>query len=473
MSKKLKIASCQFEGLNNFLFLDDHQERVAIGLCTKADNTFFLHEVFHVPEELVIGREEWNISWDLDAIKPFVSKIRRKKSDSWVFIKFHNHPNGYSKFSEADDESDNLLVETLSNWLEVGTTILSCVLVPNRKMFGRQITSKNEFEPISIQIIGGQTLIEEATNGFQNSSRFKDIDFDLRNRQVLGSATHDFLSQLKIGVVGYSGLGSPLLEQLLRLGCQNLVVIDPDNIEAKNLNRIINSSFSDAKTGKNKAFLFKEIAEKINPECRVEAFSLDIAEPEVILALGSCDLFFGCMDSVDGRYILNAISTAFIIPFFDLGVGCDASLNGGISSISYRVDLISPGLSSLLTREVFSSEDLRGALGWRSDPLFENKQKDGYISNPTDSGAPAILPINMYIASKAILYFLDRLHSFIDFNFRGKNFIPDRIEGDLASVRFETRLGHESEFPIDPILAKNLGLSNEMAFSKYQITNRV
>lgn len=470
---KLKIASAQFEKLNEFLFLDDYQERVAVGLCTKSNGVFFLHEIFHVPEELVIERQEWNISWDLDAIKPLVTKLRRKKSDSWVFIKFHNHPNGFPKFSEADDDSDNLLFDTLSNWLEAKTSLLSCVLVPGRKMFGRLVTELNKFDAIRIQIIGGQTLIEEATNGFQNPSSIRNFDFDLRNRQVLGSATHDLLSQLKVGVVGYSGLGSPLLEQLLRLGCKNLVVIDPDWVEEKNLNRIINAKWSDAKSGTNKAFLFKEIAGLINPNCTVEAFSSDIAEPEVILALGSCDLVFGCMDSVDGRYILNTISTAFIIPFIDLGVGCDATSTGGISSISYRIDLISPGFSSLLTREVFSNEDLRGALGWRSDPLYEKKQKDGYISNPLEDGAPAILPINMYIASKAILYFLDRLHSFIDFNHRGKNFLPDRIEGDLASVRFETRLGHESDFQIDPLLVKNLGLSNEMAFSKYQITNRI
>lgn len=466
------MAHSQFETLKSFLFLDDYQERVAIGLCTRSGNTFFLHETFCVPEEYVLERQEWNITWDLSAINPLLSKLRKKKSAAWTFIKFHNHPSGFAEFSKADDESDVLLADTVSNWLEADASILSCVFLPDEKTLCRIVNNREGFGDVRVQIVGGPLLIREATYNSESFPEADHLDFDLRNRQVLGGATHSFLRQLKIGVVGYSGLGSPLLEQLLRLGCQNLVVVDPDVVEEKNLNRILNSTWADVDKKTNKAALFSEIALQINPHCRVQSYSADVAEPEVISALGSCDLVFGCMDSVDGRYILNVIATAFHIPFIDLGVACEAKENGGISSITYRIDFVSPGQSSLASREVFSAPALDGALGWRSDPLFERKQKEGYISKPVDNGAPAILPINMYIASKAVIYFLDRLHPFIDKDYRSNNFVPDRIEGDLASVRFETRLGHESEFPIDLVLAKNIGLSNEMVFSKYQITNR-
>ena len=47
---------------------------------------------------------------------------------------------------------------------------------------------------------------------------------------------------MSIAVVGCSGTGSPVIEQLARLGVGRLVLVDPDRVEEKNLNRIVNAT---------------------------------------------------------------------------------------------------------------------------------------------------------------------------------------------------------------------------------------
>jgi len=63
---------------------------------------------------------------------------------------------------------------------------------------------------------------------------------------------------------------------------------------------------------------------------------------EVLRALSTCDVLFGCMDSVDGRHVLNKLASAYVIPLIDLGVTLDADGAGGIDSIWSAHD--SPGL---------------------------------------------------------------------------------------------------------------------------------
>ena len=68
-----------------------------------------------------------------------------------------------------------------------------------------------------------------------------------RTIQAFGEGTIKLLSSMKIGVVGVSGTGSPMVEMLYRTGVGKLVLIDPDKLELKNINRILNSSTKNAK----------------------------------------------------------------------------------------------------------------------------------------------------------------------------------------------------------------------------------
>ena len=73
----------------------------------------------------------------------------------------------------------------------------------------------------------------------------------------------------RVAVLGVGGLGGPLAENLVRAGCQDLVICDFDVFDESNLNRQI-CTIEDI--GKRKIDVVAEFLQKIDPEVSVKKF---------------------------------------------------------------------------------------------------------------------------------------------------------------------------------------------------------
>ena len=73
----------------------------------------------------------------------------------------------------------------------------------------------------------------------------------------------------RVAVLGVGGLGGPLAENLVRSGCQNLVICDFDVFDESNLNRQI-CTIEDV--GKRKIDVMEEFLRKIDPEVTIKKF---------------------------------------------------------------------------------------------------------------------------------------------------------------------------------------------------------
>ncbi len=175
-------------------------------------------------------------------------------------------------------------------------------------------------------------------------------------------------------------------------------------------------------------------------------------------SLIECDIIFGCMDSVDGRHLLNQLCTFYLVPYFDLGVKLEADGNGGINKICGSVHYIQPGKSSLISRGVYTTEDVRAASQYRKNPEeFENLRKNAYIKN-VNINNPAVISVNMNIASHAINEFLNRIHPFK--SEPAKNYALSTIditEGYIVNVS-------EDELQEDNYLRKKIGRGDIVPF---------
>ncbi len=120
---------------------------------------------------------------------------------------------------------------------------------------------------------------------------------------------------------------------------------------------------------------------------------------------------FGCMDSIDGRHILNKLSTAYLIPYIDVGVRLDADSKGGIDSIWLAVHTLQPGGSSLKSRRVYDQAGMEAAFLRRTSAEYERLKKQGYVKN-VDVDRPAVISVNMQAASMAVNEFLARIHGY-------------------------------------------------------------
>src|SRR5262249_54470942 len=153
--------------------------------------------------------------------------------------------------------------------------------------------------------------------------------FAQRHTQLFGKGTIRRLREMAIAVIGCSGTGSPLIEQLARLGIGRLVLVDPDCVELKNLNRILNSTREDAYLRRPKVEVMARAIAGMGFDTDVEIIPEDLATPRAVKAVSECDVVFGCMDGVEGRHLLNRLAAFYVLPYFDVGIKLVADGLGG------------------------------------------------------------------------------------------------------------------------------------------------
>jgi len=90
-----------------------------------------------------------------------------------------------------------------------------------------------------------------------------------RNIGFIKFSEQELLRQAKIAILGVGGLGGPLVEQLVRTGCENVVICDNDVFERSNLNRQV--CFRED-IGQKKVTVVQRTLKKINPEIDVKTF---------------------------------------------------------------------------------------------------------------------------------------------------------------------------------------------------------
>lgn len=409
MQYQLSISGIHYEKIKSHLYPGDNLEAVAVALCGRLDNKE-IHKLV-VNELILIPYNECNrtpdfVSWKTDRLTPMLEKATKH---NYAILKIHSHPGGYEQFSSLDDDSDSRLFSSIFGWFDSDLPHASSIMLPDGKIFGRVFFPNLRTNEINKVSIAGDTI-----NVWHYSMHEAgDVEVGKRTAQAFGEGTFNLLKNLKIGVVGCSGTGSPVIEQLTRLGVGNLILADPDKVELKNLNRILNTKRSDVKQERYKADVLTECIKAFDLGTRVKAFTKNIFDDQQILrALAECDILFGCVDSIDGRDLINRLSVYYIIPYFDLGIKLEANGVGGISKIVGTVNYIQPGKSSLMSRGLYDSEDLKAAGLYRMYPdQFPDLVKNSYIKN-LNINRPAVISVNMMIASYAVNEFLNRIHPY-------------------------------------------------------------
>jgi len=404
----LRLTEEQRVRLQHHLFPGDGREAVALALCgtlfCAGRQIFCIHDIIEVPFDACILRTEVAVRWDVKFLVPILERALKR---GFLILKIHSHPKGYEQFSTQDNQSDLELGKCIEAILECSPSLISAFMTPEGRIYARKVIAKTGFEPIERVMVVGDSLTFMQQNLISKSS-----DLDLRTRQAFGDGTNNLLRSLSIGVAGCSGTGSWVVEMLGRLGVGHLVLVDPDTIETKNLNRIVNSTIDDANMKRSKVDALADAVRAMGFETNVNTHSKDLDHPDVIRDLASCDFVFGCMDSADGRDMLNRIATYYLVPYVDVGVRLDADGRGGIEQICCAVHYLIPGGSSLLSRGVITSDQVQAQAMQRTNPIqYAALQKEGYIKGIAVD-RPAVISVNGFAATHAVNEMLARLHPF-------------------------------------------------------------
>jgi ThiF family/Prokaryotic homologs of the JAB domain len=405
----LRMTGKQKAAVYEHLFPADGREAVALALCGRRDSggrhCLSVCKIERIPYE-ECDRGPDSITWPTARLIPLLQEAARHRM---ALVKLHSHPGGYDQFSEYDDTSDKEFFAAAESWTESVQPHGSVIALPGGRMFGRTQTRSGRFRPIELISVAGDSI----EYWFDQPAELPP-EFTNRHAQVLGDATIAILRRLRAAVVGCSGTGSPTVEQLFRLGIGELILVDPDVVGIENLNRILNSRDLDVQRSRPKVHVLEQAIHDTGLGTVVSALPQDLCVPQVIKQIATCDVIFGCVDSVFARHVLNKLASTYSIPYFDIGVGLKADGNGGISHVSGAINYLQPDGSSLLSRGAFSLNDVQADALRRSDPNeYADRLASGYIAGAAVA-RPAVITVNMIFSGLGVFEFLNRLHGMRD-----------------------------------------------------------
>lgn len=163
------------------------------------------------------------------------------------------------------------------------------------------------------------------------------------NACVMSEQAMQEVQNLRLVVVGAGGLGGFVAQGLVRLGAQNIAVIDGDDFSDSNLNR---QFFCNSTTlGKPKAEVCVAEMLQVDPEGKYKAIKAFITEKNVSYLHGF-DFVFDCADNVKTKLLLESYCVSKGIILIHAGV------NGNFGQTAI-IDG-KPILSSLFRRETKS-----------------------------------------------------------------------------------------------------------------------
>lgn len=410
MKVKLRMTGRQHGALYNHLFPGDGKEAIAFALCGVRNGSISMiasvFKLIPVPYDLCLIREEDQIKWPSDLLPPLLQEAEKK---GLILLKIHSHPTGFPHFSKTDDFSDNSLFPRVSEWTGASFSGISAIMLPDKSIIARAFFEDSQ--PLSVESI----MVAGSDIQFWKHSMLNNIDIDdevsKRTKQAFGGGTLRILQSMKVGVIGISGTGSPVVEQLYRLGVGSLLLVDGDIVKKHNVGRIYNSSLDDATEQRKKVDVLHDAIVRSRMKTEVEVIGKSILNHDVLLRLAECDVLFGCMDSIEGRDILNRLSVFYSIPYFDLGVQLNADEENGISGIYGAIHYLQPDGFPLMSRGVYNPEKLRVESLKRTNPTqYASELKEGYIKGIQEDN-PAVISVNTMVSSFAVNDFLCRIHA--------------------------------------------------------------
>jgi hypothetical protein len=392
------------EQLRRHLFPGDGLEAAALLLCPQVGerrNKLLGREIIPVPYDRCKRAVDF-ITWSGEYVEEAIDRAAQRDD---AIIAVHSHPGGLYAFSSADDESDRVLMGALRHGTE--RIAGSAIMIPGGAMRARVYENDHESTPVDLVMSAGADLHfwwdHGATPGGPPPSA---IAFTSEMRAWLG--------RISVCVIGVSGTGSIVAEQLARLGVGEVILIDFDKLEDRNLNRILNSSLEDI--GSSKVDIFSNAIRRYRADCEVIAVPSSIATHDAVLAAAEADVLFSCVDTAEGRHIADRLSAYFAMPLFDVGVSIptEPTPDGRrrIAEVYGRVDYVYPGGSSLMDRGVYDAALLEAEYLARVAPrALSQKILDGYLRGMTEEG-PGVITLNMRAASACVIEFLARTFPF-------------------------------------------------------------
>lgn len=251
-----------------------------------------------------------------------------------------------------------------------------------------------------------------------------------RTVSAWGDTKQAIFSRLKVGIVGLGSVGSIVAEALYKTGIRNIVLIDFDTVELKNLDRL--QGIGRRSIGRLKVDVIKKRLnkQKLFQRPLIEACPFSIIEETGFRKALDCDILFCCVDRPWPRYILNCLSYANCIPVIDGGI--DTAINKRQDNLDYarwKAHTVGPGRICLNCLGQYKSEDVSlEQSGLLEDPNYiKNLPKDHFINRGEN-----VFAFSLGVAGMEMQQFLSLL-----LQPRGQYYGPKEFDFNSGNIDFD------------------------------------
>lgn len=270
-----------------------------------------------------------------------VCRLAMERNCGVVFLHSHPFP-GWQEMSSDDVRAEQRIAGStlsLTDLPLVGMTVGDEGTWSAR--FWTHSTGR-EFERnwcVSVRVVGERLKVHFADQVLPRPA-FREMF--KRTATVWGPKNHTDLARLRIGIVGLGSVGSILAETLSRMGFGRIVLIDFDEVQEHNLDRLLGAGPSDI--GELKIDIAEREIRKTHTAAKVDVRKIpySIVEPEGYGAALDCDVLFSSVDRPRPRYILNHMAYSHLIPVIDGGIAVRFR-NEKFAGVDWQLQTVGPG----------------------------------------------------------------------------------------------------------------------------------
>lgn len=223
-----------------------------------------------------------------------------------------------------------------------------------------------------------------------------------RTITVWGKENHANLARLRIGIVGLGSVGMIIAETLSRMGLSRFCLIDFDEVQRHNLDRLLGATTDDL--GRLKVSIAERLIRNSATARDVDIITApySIAEEGGYRAALDCDALFSCVDRPRARHIMNHMAYGHFIPVVDGGIAVRFKKEK-FSGVDWQLQTVAPGRPCLQCLGTYNSNDV--ALE-ESGKLDDPSYMKGLPKNHRLRNNENVFPFSANLASLEVLQFI-------------------------------------------------------------------
>lgn len=282
----------------------------------------------------------------------------------------HSHPGGagWQSLSGPDKSAESGYAELVQR--VTGRPLLGLTLAGDRTWSARTWSDSEPEWVSSVRTLG--TALHVDWNDTLVPSR---VDRELQDRTISawGDQKHADITRLRILVVGVGSVGLDVVQRLAATGVREIGVMDTDQVERLNLDRMVGATRRDARLRRPKVDLAARLARRAStaPTFKVVRHQQSVCTAPGLAAALDYDMIFCCVDRPLPRSVLNSIAYADLVPVIDGGIGIDTFTTGLMRGATRRVQTATPGRPCLTCSGQLSPADVAlDASGDLDDPEY-------------------------------------------------------------------------------------------------------